>query len=224
MLTPKYKAEKLGIEPRSQSYHSQLDVWDGTNLSQPITPRILLPTQTFLALNQYYASPLHVVGASDLTWTDFAIDKIWAYAFPITRRLKFTKVAINIVGVGAAGAKLRLALYKSANDGLPQDLLQDFGEVDATTTGIKVIDFSTSAITLDREVCWLCHNGNDGTIDLLGFTGSLGVFGYATEPATGPSFSVVYTYGAFPATFPTGDKAILRIALRFGLYLSEVID
>jgi hypothetical protein len=70
------------------------------------------------------------------------------------------ELAVQITTAGAAGAKIRVALYDDAG-GRPGALIYDSGDIDATTTGVKSI--TGLSLSLAGTV-WAASSVNDATI------------------------------------------------------------
>ena len=235
MLTPKHKAIKLGIAPRSQSYQRSAEVADdlnvgGTSSFSKTEPRILTPCHPLFVPSYYYASPLISFSPNDITWDDFLADTIYAFAYPVPRKIMVSKIAIHIGGAsGTAGSTLRMALCDCKNpigNGRPYNLLRDFGEVATDSTGIKVIDFSDNKLILPADLYWLELNNSHNFVDIIGGTATTGIQGYSNEPINAAGIYFGYTYGAFPNTFPEYTEAIFphKIGLRFGFWVDTLLE
>ena len=236
MLIPKHKATKLGIAPRG-SYEPGIDiggdlnVYGSTYLRSSVTPRILLPCHPLFVPSYYYASPLISFSPNDITWNDFLADTIYAFAYPVPRKIMVSKIAINIGGAsGTAGSTLRMGLYDAEHPnilGMPYNLIRDFGEVATDSTGIKAIDFSDNKLTLPSDLYWLVLNNSHNLVDIIGGTATMGVQGYMDEPRNAAGFCSSYTYGAFPNIFPTpidGGFSPHKIGLRFGFWVDSLLE
>ena len=243
MLTPKFKATKLGIAPRSQSYQRSAEIADDLTIDGSatfrgfISPKIIFPSHPLFVPGYYYASPLNVFSPSDITWDNFLANTIYVFAYPIPRRIICSKVAIHVGGASAnANAMMRMALYDanwvvpSSSDesplGMPKTLLRQFVALDVSTSGVKVLDLSTHTLNLPADLYWLALNNTDADVDLVGGTASSGVFGYSDMPINASGFRVPYAYGeqgAFPNPFPwTLEKTAHKIGLRFGFWVTNV--
>jgi len=194
------------------------------------TPRILVPCHPLFVPSYYYASPLISFSPSDITWDDFPANTIYAFAYPIPRRVQVSKIAINIGGAsGTAGSTLRMALYQASKGGtppagIPQTLIRDFGTVATDSTGVKVIDFSTDMLILPADLYWLALNNSHALVDIIGGKATMGIFGYSAEPINAAGFWVDYTYGAFPASFPWDlAKTPHKIGLRYGFWVDSLV-
>jgi len=148
---------------------------------------------------------------------DVGANILWAWAYPVFRRIRFDQVAIVIHGAGGAGAAVRIGIYES-KDKYPTRLIMDFGEFPADTTGLKTKDID---LTLDPGLYFLALVANDDTIDLR----------QARPERSGPlyrvsdvnfgwwGYRIEYPYGPLPDPFPEGAslynrmwKVMLRVA------------
>lgn len=57
---------------------------------------------------------------------------------------QFTRVGFDVTVAGTAGAVVRTGIYESTVNGRPGDLLTDFGALDATTIGVKLLDMTAA--------------------------------------------------------------------------------
>ena len=231
MLTPKSKATKLGIAPRSQSYQRSAEVADdlnvrGTSFFSKTDPKILTPCHPLFVPGRYYSSALVSYGASDATWVDYPANSIHVFAYPIPRRVRVSKIAINIGGAsGTSGSKLSMALYSADLSGYPYDFIRDFGEVASDSTGVKVIDFSDDKLILPADLYWLGLNNSHAGVDIVGGMSTLGVLGFTGEPVTSSGFIVDYTYGSWPKPFDlTLTKTLFKITARYGLWIDALVE
>jgi len=147
-----------------------------------------------------------------ITVADYGANKLTAYYYPIFRKMRFDQIAICIVGAGGAGAKARIGLYDD-KDFYPNSLLFDAGEVDASTTGDKIISIDK---TLDVGAYWIAFILNDATIDLQRTGYALSLMRDITHTVL-CSYYITQTYGALPSTFPTGaskDIYLYRLVMR----------
>ena len=233
MLTPKFKATKLGIAPRSQSYQRSAEVANdlnvrGTSSFSKTAPRILTPCHPLFVPGYYYASPLISFSPNDITWDDFLVDTIYAFAYPVPRKIIVNKIAIEIGGAsGTAGSTLRMGLYDARNLdilGTPYNLIRDFGEVATDSTGVKVIDFSANKLTLIGDLYWLVLNNSHALVDLTGGVATMGVMGYSESPMNASGFYLSYAYGTYPSIFPSGTKTPHKIGLRYGFWVDTLLE
>jgi len=156
--------------------------------------------------------PSAILSSALPTAADFGADILMACWYPIFRKCRFDRIAIDVPGAGAAGARARLGLYDDLNY-YPNNLLFDAGEADVSAVGMP-------AITIDRTLSsgryWIAFILNDATVDLK----------YATEflyPRDRLGYSlnagwrIAQTYGALPSTFPAGatnDYRLINLRLR----------
>ena len=237
MLTPKHKATKLGIAPRSQSYQRSAEVADdlnvgGTSSFSKTEPRILTPCHPLFVPGYYYASPLISFSPSDLSWDDFFVDTIYVFAYPVPRQIVASKIAIEIGGAsGTAGSTLSMVLYDAFKDytmseqgttkyGLPHNLVRNFGTVATDSTGVKVIDFSDNKLTLPADLYWLGLNNSHGLVDIIGGKASMGIYGYSDRPVNASGFYQSTIYGTWPNPFDLSlTRTAHKIGLRFGFWV-----
>jgi len=231
VLTPKHKATKLGIAPRSQSYQRSAEVADdlnvgGTSFFSKTDPKILTPCHPLFVPGYYYASAL--TSGSNVSWDDFPANTIYVFAYPIPRKLIVSKIAIHIGGAsGTAGSTLRMGLYDAGNPdilGTPYNLIRDFGAVATDSIGVKVIDFSDDKLTLIGDLYWLVLNNSHAGVDIGGVTSTMGVLGDSETPRNSSGFRIDYAYGAFPSIFPSGTKTLHIIGLRYGFWVNTVLE
>ena len=237
MLTPKFKATKLGIAPRSQSYQRSAEVADGLNVRgtsvfAKTDPKILIPCHPLFVPGYYYASPLISFSPSDLSWDDFPVDTIYVFAYPVPRQIVASKIAIEIGGAsGTAGSTLSMVLYDAFKDytmseegttkyGLPYNLVRNFGTVATDSTGVKVIDFSDNKLTLPADLYWLGLNNSHGLVDIIGGKASMGIYGYSDQPINASGFHAPENYGTWPDPFLlSAIRTPHKIGLRFGFWV-----
>jgi len=144
-----------------------------------------------------------------------------AYFIQLQRRMRFDRIGINISVAGAAGALVRLGVYKVNQEYYPTSLILDAGEIDASTAGNKNIPID---LTLDRGWYTLAYLSNDGTVET--FQTWYGVFPLGPdvpgdEPAVDGWAIDGITYGPLPDPFPTGafQRGFSRVMLRVAALL-----
>jgi hypothetical protein len=87
----------------------------------------------------------------------------------VTKTTTYTAIGIA-VATAVASTTCRLGIRNAAADGTPGTLFQDFGTIDASTTGFKSI---TTTFTLTPGLYWLtaCSQGTNGnTVNYMGYT------------------------------------------------------
>jgi len=136
-----------------------------------------------------------------VTFYDLTANVLRAMYYPIFRKMRFDRVAFYVAGAGGTGARIRLGIYDDDNF-KPKSLLDDFGEIDASSAGMKSIDID---ITLDIGRYWLCTISNDSTIDwsCCNEYFPLWIDSSDIRRAIGHYYAS-YPYGALPSTFPSG--------------------
>jgi len=192
------------------------------------TPKILMPCHPLFIPGYYYASPLISFSPSDVSWDDFPADTLYAFAYPVPRKIIVSKMAIHIGGAsGTAGSTLRMGLYDAGNPdilGTPYNLIRDFGTVATDSTGVKVIDFSDDKLTLCGYLYWLVLNNSHANVDIAGGKATMGVMGYSKMPINCSGFRLTYAYGTYPSIFPSGTKTPHKIGLRYGFWVDTLLE
>jgi len=110
-------------------------------------------------------------------------------------------LAIKVSAQGAAGAAIRIGFYTSLADGTPGALVFDGGAVNAETTGIKSVAYTTP---IPAGLYWMALLHNDNTIRVSAFYRGLWMLGMSpggTVPALRASAN--QAYGALPNPAPT---------------------
>ncbi len=129
-----------------------------------------------------------------------------AIPFITSRRITLDSIAINVTT--AATGYTRLGIYADNGNVYPGSLIIDAGAVDTGTTGVKAL---TINVTLDPGLYWLVAVSNAApTIRAFAVGSLIPVLGYASGLGTAASFgySVAFTYGTLPSTFPSGAALI----------------
>jgi len=134
-------------------------------------------------------------------FTDYPANRLCARYYPVFRRLRFDRIGIRLVGAGAAGALIRLGIYRDNGRMYPGQLVADAGEVAGDVAGDRVLDVD---VVLEPGVYWLAYLSNDGTIDPVGVAYQIPPFGYGLHFPYGGYYVDGYTYGPLPATYPAG--------------------
>ena len=129
----------------------------------------------------------------------------------------YDAIAISVQAAGLAGAKVRLGIYDCDDELYPSDLIQDYGEVDVTATGVKTLSISQH---LAAGAYFLTLITNDTScklwqLNIPTMTTPLGLGQNISYPRN--TWEASMAYGALPSTFPTGassEKEMWGLALR----------
>jgi hypothetical protein len=172
---------------------------DGTNVF------MLKPQVTFLGIRRgyYYGS---FINATALTTLALSANILYAVPIIIQERSTWTGIAINVTSAGASGTKARLGIYSDNGSGYPSSLVVNAGEVTVDSTGVK--ELSLGSLTLIPGVYWLsiCSSGAP-TVLAVAPAGAIPILG--TDLASlYLGWSISYTYGTLPSTFPSNASAI----------------
>jgi hypothetical protein len=167
----------------------------------------------FLLPSRYHIFP---VGAN--TTLTLTVNYLYAVPFftPVPRTV--TKMAIHVTTAVAGNA--RLGIYQDNGSIYPGSLVIDAGTVDTSTTGLKEItglNISFSANTL----YWIVLVANAApTISAISSGQGWGLLGYTTllSASGGSYWTVSYTYGTLPATFPGGASASSATPPKIAIY------
>jgi hypothetical protein len=163
-----------------------------------------LPLQLPIRDGRYYA-PLTMRITDSPTTTDTFNGLIVAVPFIASEAKTWNRIGINCVD-GSAGIGVRIGIYSSAANGLPDALLVDSGELDFSSSGNKeaTISQALSANTL----YWLALVAESSAVaTFLNFSTGAdeALLFYGASDGSGASASEVrgtQAYGALPATFP----------------------
>jgi hypothetical protein len=135
--------------------------------------------------------------------------------------MRFDRIAINVTTAGASGTRARMGIYRDNGSGYPSSLIPgtDVAEVAVDSTGVKenVID-----VTLQPGLYWLAliSNGAPAVRAVPVASADSKILGLGSDLGTAPglAYSISYTYGALPSTFPSGASVLTStiplIALR----------
>ena len=178
----------------------QLRVTDGSRVFAVVPVKVLRS-------GRYYGSFDAATAFTTLTLT---ANTLYATPFFVPEDTRFDRIAINVTSA-VSGSKARVGVYRDDGNAYPSTLVPgtDVGELDTGTTGVKenAID-----VTLPPGLYWLALVSSAGIAvravpvasldsEILGLGPDLG-----TAPGVG--YSVSYTYGALPSTFPTGASIV----------------
>jgi len=137
--------------------------------------------------------------ATATPWIDVAANVLHATYYPVFRKFRADRIYLRVSGGGGSGALARLGLYED-DDWYPGSLIQDFGELDVSTSGWKYKDIN---LTLDAKRYWTACVLNNSLTDLRL---SSAVLTAARTPTSNleARLYISYTYGSLPDPFPTG--------------------
>lgn len=181
----------LADEPGVASRYKPLEFWrqKGDDVVRYYGTQITCFTRVTgaaFALNTAFAAP-HYSGAGGV------VDSIQCY----------------VTNAGAGTGKIRLAIYESrAFDPIPGRLVAESGELAMSSIGFKTA--TISATLRPRRIYWLCalagtatatlrYESPDGHFPYFGDDGALS----NARPLC--AYTASYTYGPWPATFPSGS-------------------
>lgn len=177
---------------------------------------------------QAFAAALPAVGAYLFPYSALSAQPsgasggLWMVPVSPTRNCACTACAIEVT-TAQAGGLLRLGIY-SADDTtrMPKDLLQTFGAVDCSTTGVKTVAISPALQLVGGTLYWLAalgeHSGAVPSFRTVIHT-SAGLTGFpqtSTNPLTqhrSGLYAIGVPTGSLPAVAPSGvlfDKAIAQ--------------
>ena len=116
-----------------------------------------------------------------------------------------TDLAINVT-TAAAGGNMQIALYANGSDSLPGQPIVTSGNIDVSTTGIKTVSVTPTA--LPAGPIWFCANSDSATVATLSVSTASGVTaallgGVSTSTvlssALGIGLSATQTFGTWGA-------------------------
>ena len=155
-------------------------------------------------LNRWYTSMLS--GAA-LTTVAPTANVLRAFPFLVPNKMTLDQIAVNVTTLTAG--KQRLGIYSDNGSVGPGALLLDAGEVDTGTTGVKAATISQAIPA--GTLLWLAVVGNAApTVRALPVGGGIALLGLDSTLGTNPGigWTVAYTYGTLPATFPGSPTVI----------------
>lgn len=123
-----------------------------------------------------------------------------AYAIPflVGKDQTFAQWSVNI-GTGAAATVIRLGVYQDDGDGAPGALLAEFGTVDASTAGTKVL---AAIQALAAGLWWVTVVPQGGSPALRGPDNAAPpVGGESIGSVSSQAYKMAGTSGALPASF-----------------------
>lgn len=175
----------------------------------------------FKRTGNYYGPFLS--GGAQTTQSIASANSIRAFPFFVPRTTKFDRIAIRVTTAGTGTTpRARLGIYDDNGNVFPGNLVLDAGEVVVSATGVKEL---TIDVTLQGgKLYWLVLIGQDTTSLVVAATAAGDIFpivGYESDLSGTPlsGWAVSQTYGALPATYPTGSPvswtlSVPLIALR----------
>ena len=132
---------------------------------------------------------------------------LMAVPFDQMRAVTASRIAIQVLTAGNAGAKCRLGIYQNAGstDSAPRTLVEDGGELDITTTGFKSLTIDVNLTADTRYWAALLSNNTNAVVAALQpqsiiFWGAA-LSGGVLLPASG--VQATQNYGALPNSFPS---------------------
>jgi hypothetical protein len=146
------------------------------------------------------------------------------------RDVTASKIGIQVVTAGNAGAKCHLGIYENAGNtnNAPSGLVIDAGELDISSTGFKSLNID-QALTADTRY-WAALLSNDGVAVVL--TVAAGTSAKSIHWGAAEPFGVIQpvsavnssqNYGALPNTFPTAGLFLGGVNPMVALGFSAVI-
>lgn len=79
---------------------------------------------------------------------------------------QYANMSCTLMLNGAAGRELRMALYRAAPDGMPGQLVADFGTADCTATGVKTL--TIAPLTLDAGLYYAVFQNSTNALSFRG--------------------------------------------------------
>jgi hypothetical protein len=149
---------------------------------------------------------------SSTTRVHLPLDVLRAAPFYVPQRCTMDRIGIRVIGAGAAGAKIRVGLYRDDGNFYPSTLVVDGGELDATGTGVRL---ATVNVTLEPGVYWLAGVANDATIDWSAANSTDCIYLISSNYAGDVGWQVAQAYGALPDPFPGGGATSVYVPLPF---------
>lgn len=150
-----------------------------------------------------------VVSQATFTADAFGVDTPVGYPVVIGKDSIIDRIAFEVTSGGAAGSVARVGIYRatSPTNLYPSELVVDGGEHTTTGVGVKA---STVEVFLKAGLYWfMYHCGvNYPTIRMVPVAALSPTFGLPSDFGANPNNRIdgtgLFSYGAFPATFPAG--------------------
>lgn len=165
---------------------------------------IITPNHPGYVSGRYYQN---VIGNIDGTSSAaYAVNTITYTPFKIERNVTIDRIAVSCAGT-VTNAAIRFGIF-SNNNGLPNNLLLDTGEIIAASTGIK-----EAIISLNLSSDWYWIGGAVSIAPNLygvasSYLGNNYFLGQSTPSTNTPIASIRnagFTYGAMPSIAPTNN-------------------
>lgn len=149
---------------------------------------------------RYYTSPST---GTALTTATFAANTLYAMPLVLENAVTIDQMLINVT-TQAAGSNVRVGIYDD-NNNLPDQLVVDCGAIASTSTGVKTYTTNLPR-SLPPGLYWLAAVSSSSSVAIRGFAvaGLIPIMGSdaALGTAQGFGYSVAFTYGALPTTYP----------------------
>ena len=161
----------------------------------------------FKRTGNYYGS--FITGAAQTTQGIASANSLRAFPSYLPKTTKFDRIAIRVTTLATGVTpRLRLGIYEDNGNNYPGKLVLDAGEIDVSTTGVKEVIINTTL--QGGKLYWLTLVGQDTTALVVAATAAgdvIPVLGYELDLSGTPlsGWAVTQTYGALPATYPTGS-------------------
>jgi len=161
----------------------------------------------FKRTGNYYGS--FITGAAQTTQGIASANSLRAFPFYLPKTTTFDRIAVRVTTLATGTTpRLRLGIYEDNGNNYPGKLVLDAGEVDVSTTGVKEVIINTTL--QGGKLYWLTLVGQDTTALVVAATAAgdvIPVLGYELDLSGTPlsGWAVTQTYGALPATYPTGS-------------------
>ncbi len=166
---------------------------------------IALPPQTAIVSGLYYGPLSIITGWGSLVATQMVANRLYGVPVAIAQNAAFNQIGVEVT-TAATGATIQVGLYTIGADGLPTQLVQALGTIDASATGWRPV---TIAITIARGNYWIGFASN-ATINInapLTVAGMPALLGQASTSGTSPRSALYQTalltagFGSLPTTF-----------------------
>lgn len=156
--------------------------------------------------NRWYCAGVNTADA--LTTGVPSANILRALPFLVPQPITIDQLAINVTASSASTAA-RLGVYADGGNLYPSTLIVDAGVVDTSSTGVKSLSINNSIEA--GSLVWFVIVGNGGpTLRALPIAACMNVLGFDSTlgTASGVGWSVSFTYGVLPSTFPGAATAI----------------
>jgi hypothetical protein len=150
------------------------------------------------------------IGATGTALTS-VLNTSYATSFGISAGHTFAAIGAYVTAAGGTGSTARFAVYTDNGAAYPATLVQDFGTIATTTTGVAAI---TSSLTLAPALYWLIVTPQSGTSPAFQTASTTtvpspisGIIGSGSAGGASTAAGYVATNavsGAMPTNFPSG--------------------